>query len=58
VQRLLHLGKALRRLQRDLCALLSGPASYFPDRPPARIFVCIPEWTGPFDIEIDCIAMA
>jgi 2-iminobutanoate/2-iminopropanoate deaminase len=30
---------------------------YFPDNPPARIFVCIPEWTGPFDIEIDCIAM-
>lgn len=30
---------------------------YFPDQPPARIFVCIPEWTGPFDIEIDCIAM-
>jgi 2-iminobutanoate/2-iminopropanoate deaminase len=25
--------------------------------PPARIFVCIPEWTGPFDIEIDCVAM-
>ncbi|MCP1851288.1 MULTISPECIES: RidA family protein [unclassified Bradyrhizobium] len=24
---------------------------------PARIFVCIPEWTGPFDVEIDCIAM-
>lgn len=32
-------------------------ARYFPDHPPARIFVCIPEWTGPFDIEIDCIAM-
>jgi 2-iminobutanoate/2-iminopropanoate deaminase len=32
-------------------------ARYFPDQPPARIFVCIPEWTGPFDIEIDCIAM-
>lgn len=30
---------------------------YFPDQPPARIFVCIPEWTGRFDIEIDCIAM-
>jgi len=30
---------------------------YFPEDPPARIFVCIPEWTGPFDIEIDCIAM-
>jgi hypothetical protein len=24
--------------------------------PPARIYVCVPEWTGPFDIEIDCIA--
>lgn len=32
-------------------------ARYFLDTPPARIFVCIPEWTGPFDIEIDCIAM-
>jgi 2-iminobutanoate/2-iminopropanoate deaminase len=30
---------------------------YFPENPPARIYVCIPEWTGPFDIEIDCIAM-
>jgi 2-iminobutanoate/2-iminopropanoate deaminase len=30
---------------------------YFPESSPARIFVCIPEWTGPFDIEIDCIAM-
>ena len=32
-------------------------ARYFPIDPPARIYVCIPEWTGPFDIEIDCIAM-
>ena len=32
-------------------------ARTFPENPPARIFVCIPEWTGPFDIEIDCIAM-
>ncbi|MGL3209058.1 RidA family protein [Bradyrhizobium sp. BR 1433] len=32
-------------------------ARYFPQQPPARIFVCIPEWTGPFDVEIDCIAM-
>jgi 2-iminobutanoate/2-iminopropanoate deaminase len=30
---------------------------YFPKDPPARIFVCIPEWTGPFDIEIDCVAL-
>ena len=29
---------------------------YFPRDPPARIFVCVPEWFGPFDIEIDCIA--
>lgn len=32
-------------------------ARHFPKDPPARIYVCIPEWTGPFDIEIDCIAM-
>ena len=32
-------------------------ARYFPIDPPARIFVCVPEWTGPFDIEIDCIAV-
>ena len=30
---------------------------YFPLDPPARIFVCVPEWTGPFDIEIDCVAV-
>ncbi len=29
---------------------------YFPNKPPARIFVCVPRWFGPFDIEIDCIA--
>ncbi|MCP3388827.1 RidA family protein [Bradyrhizobium sp. CCGB12] len=32
-------------------------ARYFPHDPPARIFVCTPEWFGPFDVEIDCIAM-
>ena len=31
-------------------------ARYFPKDPPARIFVCVPAWFGPFDIEIDCIA--
>lgn len=31
-------------------------ARYFPVDPPARIFVCVPEWMGPFDIEIDCVA--
>ena len=32
-------------------------ARYFPVDPPARIFICTPEWFGPFDVEIDCIAM-
>src|SRR6202041_4178136 len=31
-------------------------ARYFPRNPPARIFVCVPQWFGPFDIEIDCVA--
>jgi 2-iminobutanoate/2-iminopropanoate deaminase len=31
-------------------------ARYFPKDPPARVFVCVPAWPGPFDIEIDCIA--
>jgi 2-iminobutanoate/2-iminopropanoate deaminase len=31
---------------------------YFPENPPARIFVNVPAWPGRFDIEIDCIAAA
>ncbi|TDY22088.1 2-iminobutanoate/2-iminopropanoate deaminase [Paraburkholderia sp. BL6665CI2N2] len=31
-------------------------ARYFPQDPPARIFVCVAAWPGHFDIEIDCIA--
>ena len=31
-------------------------ARCFPEAPPARIFVCVPAWPRPFDIEIDCIA--
>jgi 2-iminobutanoate/2-iminopropanoate deaminase len=31
-------------------------ARYFPDAPPARIFVSVPAWPGDFDIEVDCIA--
>jgi enamine deaminase RidA (YjgF/YER057c/UK114 family) len=31
-------------------------ARYFPNNPPARIFVCVPQWFAAFDIEIDCIA--
>ena len=33
-------------------------ARYFPNNPPARIYVCVPQWFGAFDIEIDCIAAA
>jgi 2-iminobutanoate/2-iminopropanoate deaminase len=32
-------------------------ARYFPEDPPARIFISVPAWPGPFDIEIDCIAI-
>jgi 2-iminobutanoate/2-iminopropanoate deaminase len=30
---------------------------YFPTEQPARIFINVPSWPGPFDIEIDCIAV-
>jgi 2-iminobutanoate/2-iminopropanoate deaminase len=33
-------------------------ARYFPDNYPARSFVCVNAWHGPFDVEIDCIARA
>jgi 2-iminobutanoate/2-iminopropanoate deaminase len=31
-------------------------ARYFPENPPARMFVCVVAWPGHFDIEIDCVA--
>jgi 2-iminobutanoate/2-iminopropanoate deaminase len=31
-------------------------ARYFAKNPPARVFVCVAAWPGPFDIEIDCVA--
>jgi 2-iminobutanoate/2-iminopropanoate deaminase len=33
-------------------------ARYFPSDPPARSFICVSAWHGPFDVEMDCIAMA
>ena len=30
---------------------------YFPDEAPARIFLCVPCFFGPFDVEVDCIAV-
>lgn len=31
---------------------------YFKTDPPARIFICVSGWPGPFNLEIDCIAAA
>jgi 2-iminobutanoate/2-iminopropanoate deaminase len=31
---------------------------YFPNDPPARTFVCVAGWPGPFEIEIECVAVA
>jgi 2-iminobutanoate/2-iminopropanoate deaminase len=30
---------------------------YFPVDSPARIFLHVPSWPGPFDIEVDCVAV-
>jgi len=32
-------------------------ARYFAAASPARIFIHVPSWPGPFDIEIDCVAV-
>jgi len=32
-------------------------ARYFPVESPARIFIHVPSWPGPFDIEVDCVAI-
>jgi len=32
-------------------------ARYFPTDPPARTFICVSAWHGPFDVEMDCIAL-
>ena len=29
---------------------------YFLNEAPARIFLHVPSWPGPFDVEIDCVA--
>lgn len=42
---------------RHFAAFNAVYARYFPIDPPARIFICTPEWFAPFDVEIDCIAM-
>jgi len=33
-------------------------AEYFGQHKPARLFLCTAGWFGPFDMEIDCIAVA
>jgi len=43
----------------DMFAAANGVyRRFFPREVPPRIFVCVPEWTGPFHIETDCIALA
>ena len=37
-------------------AINSVYARYFPSNPPARSFICVSAWHGPFDVEIDCVA--
>jgi 2-iminobutanoate/2-iminopropanoate deaminase len=32
-------------------------ARYFPTDSPARIFLHVPSWPGPFDVEVDCVAV-
>jgi 2-iminobutanoate/2-iminopropanoate deaminase len=32
-------------------------AEYFTTHKPARIFICTAGWFGPFDMEIDCVAL-
>jgi 2-iminobutanoate/2-iminopropanoate deaminase len=32
-------------------------ARYFPAEQPARVFMHVPSWPGPFDVEIDCVAV-
>ncbi len=32
-------------------------ARYFPLESPARIFLTVPSWPGPFDNEVDCVAV-
>jgi 2-iminobutanoate/2-iminopropanoate deaminase len=32
-------------------------ARYFPTDAPARIFLHVPSWPGPFDVEADCVAV-
>ena len=33
-------------------------AEYFTTHKPARIFICTAGWFGPFDMEMDCVALA
>lgn len=32
-------------------------SEYFAEHRPARVFICTAGWFGPFDIEMDCIAL-
>ena len=47
--------EGLRRL--DSQAIGAIYDRYFPEDAPARIFMHVPSWPGPFDVEIDCVAV-
>jgi 2-iminobutanoate/2-iminopropanoate deaminase len=32
-------------------------AGYFPTGSPAHIFLHVPSWSRPFDVEVDCVAV-
>lgn len=32
-------------------------ARFFPVESPARIYINVPSWPGPFDVEIDCVGI-
>jgi 2-iminobutanoate/2-iminopropanoate deaminase len=60
-------GSALDRIVK--CNVYCSNASYFAEinkvyaeyittHRPARIFICTAGWFGPFDMEIDCVALA
>jgi enamine deaminase RidA (YjgF/YER057c/UK114 family) len=60
-----HLGAQQRVIERTVCSTDAGHlrtvnaayALYFPSDPPARSSICVSAWHGPFDVEINCIAI-
>jgi 2-iminobutanoate/2-iminopropanoate deaminase len=43
---------------RHFATINSVYTRYFASDPPARSFVFVAGWHGPFDVEVDCVALA